>query len=258
LGNDRAPAIDKIRTLIDYPDRRIKPIVYTMVSSGIRLGAWDYLRWGDIEPIMQDEKVVAAKMVVYRGDAEEYITFMAPEAYHALKDWMHHREMSGEKVTKNSWVMRNLWNVEHYHHGFVTKPTKLKSSGIKRLIERALWAQGLRKPLEDGKRRHEFKADHGFRKYFKTRAEQVMRPANVELLMGHNIGLSTSYHKPTEREVLQDYLRAAELLTIDNTESRAKADSEVLAKLHDRDELYSMVVDIIAEVMEKNGGSKNS
>jgi integrase len=114
LGNDRAPAIDEIRTLIDYPDRRIKPIVYTMVSSGIRLGAWDYLRWGDIEPIMQDEKVVAAKMVVYRGDAEEYITFMAPEAYHALKDWMHYREMSGEKVTKDSWVMRNLWNVEHY------------------------------------------------------------------------------------------------------------------------------------------------
>jgi hypothetical protein len=129
-GNDRAPSIDEIRTLIEYPDRRIKPTVYTMVSSGIRLGAWDYLRWGDIEPFMQGEKVVAAKMVVYRGDAEEYITFMTPEAYHALKDWMHYREMSGEKVTKDSWVMRNLWNVEHYHHGFVTKPRKLKSVNI--------------------------------------------------------------------------------------------------------------------------------
>jgi hypothetical protein len=31
--------------MLEYPDRRIKPIVYTMASSGMRLGAWDYLRW---------------------------------------------------------------------------------------------------------------------------------------------------------------------------------------------------------------------
>jgi len=43
-ANDRAPTIDEIQRLIEYPDRRIKPIVYTMASSGIRLGAWDYLQ----------------------------------------------------------------------------------------------------------------------------------------------------------------------------------------------------------------------
>jgi hypothetical protein len=44
-ANDRAPKIEEIRTMLEYPDRRIKPIVYTMASSGMRLGAWDYLRW---------------------------------------------------------------------------------------------------------------------------------------------------------------------------------------------------------------------
>jgi hypothetical protein len=35
-ANDRAPSIEEIRKLIDYPDRRLKAIVFTMISSGIQ------------------------------------------------------------------------------------------------------------------------------------------------------------------------------------------------------------------------------
>ena len=58
------------------------------------------------------------------------------------------------------------------------------------------------------------KRAHGFRKFYKSRAEQVMRPINVEITMGHDIGISASYYKPTEKEVLDDYLKALDLLTI--------------------------------------------
>lgn len=71
-ANDRAPTIEEIRRMLDYPDRRIKPIIYTMASSGIRLGAWDYLRWRDISPIMKDGKIIAAKITVYAEEDEEY------------------------------------------------------------------------------------------------------------------------------------------------------------------------------------------
>ena len=91
-SNDRAPTIEEIRKIVDYPDRRIKPIVYTMVSSGIRLGAWDHLKWKHVKPINDSEgKIVAAKLDVYSGDVEEYYTFITSEAYNVLKEWMDFR-----------------------------------------------------------------------------------------------------------------------------------------------------------------------
>ena len=84
-SNDRAPTIEEIRKVVDYPDTRIKPVVYTMVSSGIRLGAWDYLKWKHMHPISNDEgNVIAAKLDVYSGDVEEYYTFITPEAFTSL------------------------------------------------------------------------------------------------------------------------------------------------------------------------------
>ncbi len=146
FADDRAPTIEEIRKMIEYPDRRMKAIISTMASSGIRLGAWDYLRWKDIKPIMKEGRTVAAKVTVYAGDEEEYFTFISPEAFYELEKWINYRQEAGEVMDKNTWVMRQLWNTkEGYYHGVVTEPIKLKSSGIKRLIERSLWTQGIRK-----------------------------------------------------------------------------------------------------------------
>ena len=60
-ADDRAPTLEEIRRLCNYPDRRIKSIVYTMVSSGIRVGAWDYLRWGHLRPVEQNGKIVVGE-----------------------------------------------------------------------------------------------------------------------------------------------------------------------------------------------------
>jgi hypothetical protein len=56
--------LEEIRKLVEYPDRRIKPIIYTMCSSGIRLGAWDYLRWKAVSPRTNEKgEIIAAKLV---------------------------------------------------------------------------------------------------------------------------------------------------------------------------------------------------
>jgi hypothetical protein len=70
-ANDRAPTIEEIRKMLEHLGRRIKPIIYTMASSRIRLGAWHYLRWRNISPIIKDSKIIAAKIVIIDAIAEE-------------------------------------------------------------------------------------------------------------------------------------------------------------------------------------------
>ncbi len=223
-ADDRIPTIDELEKILEYPDRRIKAIIYTMASSGIRLGAWDHLKWGHIRPIVQNDSVVAAKIIVYGGEDEEYFSFITREAYLALKTWMDYRVNAGEEISEDSWLMRDLWDTQiNTGTGLITRPKKLASTGIKRLVERAIWAQGLRKKLDKGKRRHPFQAIHSLRKWYKTRCEIAgMKPINIEILLSHSVGISSSYYRPTEADLLQDFLKVSELLEFDKQDKIKK------------------------------------
>ena len=76
----------------------------------------------------------------------------------------------------------------------------------------------------------------------------MMKPISVEITMGHDIGLSESYYKPTQQEVTQDYLKAVEVLTISGNKALLQKQVEqikqetkdneyiIKGKLHEKDE----------------------
>lgn len=233
-GDDRIPTFDEITQLMKYPDRRIKPIVLVMASSGIRSGSWDYLRWKHITPIERESKIVAAKILIYSGEPDEYYTFITPEAYFALKEWMDFRSSYGEKITGESYLMGDMWQTTNHTRGsvgLVSYPKQLKSSGIKSLMERALRSQGVEKILKQGTNhntRREWKILHGFRKYFNS----ILVNANVnhikkERMMGHDTRLENNYFKPTQEDLLSEYLKVVDLLTF-NEEFRLRQKIEKL------------------------------
>lgn len=249
-SDDRAPTLEEVKLICNYPDRRILSIVSVMTSSGIRVGAWDYLKWGHITPIMDKndggKTILAAKLRVYVDEDDEYFTFISSSAYAELYEWINFRKGCGEEITNDSWAMKNLWNTEKnkrknsntFVRNGISNPKKLTSIGIKRLMERALWTQNLRIKSDPSSKRYSFPTDHGFRRFYKTRLEiGGMKPANIELLLGHEIGISSSYYKPTEEELLNDYLKNVEHILInseDKTQKELKTLQEESKKFSDR------------------------
>jgi len=234
-ADDRIPTMEEIKKLLEHPDRRIKPIVYIMLSAGIRVGSWDFLKWKHIIPIFRNDVLAAAKIILKNTkiNNREYYSFITPEAYHSLKDWMDFRALHGEVITGESWLMRDTWEKidrDHSHRiGLAKFPKKFGCTAIGNMIGEAWRVQGVRDLLDPAKKikRHEFKSTHSFRKYFETRCQLKMNHNNIKLLMDHSLGESQNYHRPVEKELLEDYLNAVDLLTV-NDEFRLKRRIEVL------------------------------
>lgn len=262
-ANDRIPTIDEILGVLKYPDRRIKPVLYTMISSGIRIGAWEWLKWKNVIPIYDDKKtVIVAKIIVYDGEPDQYFSFITPEAYWSLKEWMEFREKQGEKITKESYLMRDLWNTGKIFinsresnltkgtMGNISIPKKASGNAIRQIFTRAWKIQDIRPPDNDI-RRHEFKSTHCFRKYFETHAMDKMKLLNVKILMGHDTGLQKSYYKPSEKDILEDYLKVIDLLTI-NEVNKLKLEFEEKLRI-EKSELEMLTADVaeLKKMMKK-------
>lgn len=262
-ANDRIPTIDEILGVLKYPDRRIKPVLYTMISSGIRIGAWEWLKWKNVIPIYDDKKtVIVAKIIVYDGEPDQYFSFITPEAYWSLKEWMEFREKQGEKITKESYLMRDLWNTGKIFinsresnltkgtMGNISIPKKASGNAIRQIFTRAWKIQDIRPPDSDI-RRHEFKSTHCFRKYFETHAMDKMKLLNVKILMGHDTGLQKSYYKPSEKDILEDYLKVIDLLTI-NEVNKLKLEFEEKLRI-EKSELEMLTADVaeLKKMMKK-------
>jgi hypothetical protein len=141
---------------------------------------------------------------------------------------MNFRETYGEEISGKSALMRDMWQTTiksdgklNYHPGnvgVVTQPKALKYGGIKSLMERAIRSQGIERILKQGtpyNTRREWKILHGFRKFFNS----VLVNANVnhikkERLMRHDTRLDNNYFKPNEEDLLSEYIKVVDLLTL--------------------------------------------
>jgi integrase len=237
---DRIPTLDELHKIVDHSDVRGKALTLVLCSSGIREGAIENLVVRNLKPIKigaetrdgtAEKGRTLGKLTVYEGEPdEEYITFITPEAYEAVQQYLDWRREHGETITDNSPLFRDKFDplvtaYRTYDGGKPEEPKVMTGATIRVNYNRLFYECGFR---TSPKRRHEFTV-HGFRKWFKTRCENAgVKPIITELLMGHSVGISDSYYRPTERDLLEEYQKAIDALTISN-ENRLKTQVEVLA-----------------------------
>jgi len=209
-GKDRGYFHEEIQTILGFADQRLKTAFLVLASTGIRIGALQLIRIGDVEKIDN-----LYKIKVYSGDREEYFTFCTPECAKEIDTYMEFRNKRGENLTQDSYLLVTKFNSVTKVKG---KPYKGKA--LAAILEDCIDNSGLREiDHENPYKRKLIPMFHGFRKFFtKQLVDSKLNPEIREMLLGHKIGLASAYYKPTQKEMLDEYFKAVPLLTISNEE----------------------------------------
>ena len=214
-SNDRAYTRKEMQRMLEISkDITDKVIILMFSSGGFRLEAWDYFTWKDVVFFRNNNGIYkGAALLVYRDDPEQYNTFLTPETCNALETY---REKWKSDIGRYPKPDEPLIRTVKF-----PMIRRLNQKGVRKRVEKVVKAIGLRPPLPLGKRRHEVKLDHGFRKSFNTN----MRRAKVDYLdkedmMGHKVGLEKHYKRYQEEdfERFSEYQKAIPFLTISDTE----------------------------------------
>jgi integrase len=218
-GKDIPYTHEQIQKILEFSDQRLKTAFLVLASTGIRIGALSTIRIGDLERIDN-----LYKITVYSGDKEEYFTFCTPECANEIDTYLEFRKRRGETITQDSYLI-----VRKFSDITPQKGKPFKDRALRSLLQKCIDNTGLRQ-IDHGNphKRKQIPIFHGFRKFFtKCLVDSKLNPEIREMLLGHKIGLASAYYKPTVQEMLNEYLKASNLLTI-NEENRLKDKVEKL------------------------------
>ncbi len=239
IKQTRGFTTDEIKQILDHSTGvQMDFVILTMSSSGIRVGGWNGIKWGHINPIyegngkyahssehLMNPKIVCASMVVYAGTSDEYVTLISIEAYEKLqslhKQWV---KMMGQEPTNEDLIL-------------ITKTDNIPftQSGIRNKISNLVRKSSLFDHVKK-ERRYDVPYTHGFRKRYnkimsemQNKNESHANYIRKERLLGHKSALSKlegNYFYSDVIESVPQYLEAMPELMITD-EYRMKWELEI-------------------------------
>lgn len=235
---DRGYTHFEISKMLEKADQRARVVILLMCSSGIRIGAFPYIKLRNLEKI---ERYNLYKLTVYEGEKEEYITFCTPECAAAIDSYLECRQRHGERPLKeDSPLIREEFDVND--EIMAANPKTLGMEAFRRMVRRVGFDSGVMErhgalvgpSAKRGQRL--VKETHGFRKFFQTTTvSNGMSMLYSEFLMGHRSGglAIESYVRPSENDLLEGndkmigYVGVIDALTI-NEEHKLRLKVETL------------------------------
>jgi integrase len=278
LSADEAYTHKQIEKLVSSADKRDKVMVLLMASTGMRIGALPRLTIGNlskthIKGYPSDSFIY--KIVVYKGEREEYYTFTTFECAAVIQDYLDYRIKAGEDIESNlkAPLIREKFNSKNKSISKRPKFVHLKT--LHTSMNDLLIKAGLRIRIKkEDKHKHENMESHGFRKFANTQMIKAGVDYNAkEYLLGHrkSLGLDTSYDRTPEEDRLQEYLKAMDLLTI-SPENRlqlqmqeqeytiqhklAEKDKQIEAMMHKQEQFEKLIQSLIDSGQFKPGSMR--
>ena len=186
---------------------------------------------------IEEKGIRLYKFVIYENTKDEYITFCTPECANLIDAYLDQRRKAGEKITDESYLIRNDFD---YFGINARNPKKLTVQSLAKLITFVLdrsdfnFRQPNHKTENYVYKRQKKSLFHAFRKYFNTcLANCDVNVTIKEMLMGHSIGLDDTYYKPNEKQLLAEYSKAINELTIEES-NRLRTELDVLKEKQDK------------------------
>ncbi|AFU58630.1 putative integrase family protein [Candidatus Nitrososphaera gargensis Ga9.2] len=254
VTQDRIYTKEEIRKILEKCDERKRVLVFLMLA-GLRIGALPGLKikhltkWKEFKPEGAEKPIPlnVYQIIVYAGEPEEYTTFTTVEGAQAIDSYLDYRRRYGEEIKPDAPLIREQFKPEN-----AKEPRPLSLHAVKFLLERALLDAGVRQRGKDYTKRQEVMRFHGFRKYFNTMLQKAgCKPAIKEMLMGHKMGLEDSYLRPDDEELLTEFLKALDLLTISEEKLLKHEVEKLKAATADLDTMKKGYIDIKLELEKK-------
>lgn len=255
---DRLYETAEIKQLMDHADLRERVVILTLLSSGMRVGGLAGIRLKDIEYL---EKYQIYKFKVYSDELKDkYITYCSPEAATTIRKYLDSREKEGDNLKSSSPLIYSKLARFDLKNGqvIVTKnqfDQPIESKSVQQIVSRLQHKSHVLSSLEQKqhqqqestteeevkkKKRYQVMHYHSFRKMFNTICiKNNVNHSIKEKLMGHkkNQELDYNYFRPSEQQLLEEYLKVIDDLTV-NEENRLKKENEELKSMNDEQSYF--------------------
>lgn len=207
VESDQLPTKAELRTAYSAADLSDRVLMLVLVSTGLRVGSVPKIQLKHVD-LTREVPVVKVPKEITKG-RKSFVAFLTPEAKQTIAAYLKQRELRGEKLTPESYLLacerprgkiiskRSLtwrWKTLLKRIGLDEKGTRFNARGEKVRAKRNL--------------RH----IHVLRKFYKTWASlSGMNAEVVEYTMGHRSGVKAAYFIPDDADqIMPDVLAKLE------------------------------------------------
>jgi integrase len=230
---------EMLRKILTHADLKLRALVLTLASSGMRIGEALQIRLSDVDLSKDPGQIVVRGEYTKSGDTRT--VFISREAKEALKEWLRIRD-------------QYLRSARNRNRGLVEKAeAKEKPVEDDRLFPfsdrnvREMWENALRKASlwnKDSSTNRSQVRIHALRKFFRSQLALGCPVDIVEALMGHEGYLTEAYRRYTLKQRAEYYKKAEHLVTISQSQSIEEIKKEI------RSEMSEVIEQLVLENKE--------